>query len=185
MAKLIYNMTQSLDGYTADAKGSIEWSTPSAEVHFFVNDVVRSVGTFLFGRRMSETMQYWETALDDPELAAYARDFAEIYQAADKVVYSKTLDAAAGARVRLERSFDPEAVRAMKAASDRDLGIGGPTLAARAIEAGLVDVYSFFIVPVVVGGGTKALPENARLDLRLLEEKRFESGIVYLQYEPA
>ena len=182
---LIYHMTQSLDGYTADAKGNIDWSEPSDEVHRFVNDVVRSVGTFLFGRRMSETMQYWETALDDPSLADYARDFAEIYQAADKVVYSTTLDAATTARTRLERSFDPDAVRAMKDASDRDLGIGGPTLAARAIEAGLVDVYSFFVAPVILGGGTKALPENVRLDLRLLEEKKFAGGIVYLRYAPA
>jgi dihydrofolate reductase len=184
MATLIYHMTQSLDGYTADANGNIDWSEPTEEVHRFVNDVIRPVGTFLFGRRMSETMQYWESDFDDSSHPAFVRDFAEIYQAADKVIYSTTLDAATTTRTRLERSFDPDAVRAMKATSDRDIGIGGPTLATHAIEAGLVDVYSFFVAPVIIGGGTKALPENVRLDLRLLDEKRFASGIVYLRYAP-
>ena len=185
MAKLIYHQTQSLDGYTADEKGNIDWSEPSEEVHRFVNDLVRSVGTFLFGRRMSETMSYWEAAFDDPTYPDYVRDFAEIYKAADKIVYSSTLSDISTARTRLEKSFDPDAVRAMKAKAQRDLSIGGPTLAAHAIEAGVVDELSMFVAPVVLGGGTKFLPENVKLELRLLDEKRFENGTVYLRYAPS
>ena len=185
MAKLIYHQTISLDGYTADEKGSIDWSEPSAEVHRFVNDLVRSVGTFLFGRRMSETMSYWEADFDDPSYPDYVQDFAGIYKAADKIVYSSTLREVSTARTRLERSFDPGAVRAMKQEAESDLSIGGPTLAARAIEAGLVDEFSMFVAPVILGGGTRFLPENVRVGLRLLDEKRFENGTVYMKYAPA
>lgn len=184
MAKLIYLMTHSLDGYTADEKGNFDFTEPDEEEHRFVNDVVRSVGTFLFGRKMHETMQYWDTALDDPNLVPVARDFAGIYGAADKIVYSSSVAKVTTPRTRLERSFDAGAVRELKETADRDLSIGGPTLAARAIEAGLVDEYHMFVAPVIVGAGTKMLPDNMKLELRLLDEKRFGNGFVYLRYEP-
>ena len=182
MAKLIYSMLHSLDGYSADEKGNFDWAEPDEEVHRFVNDLERPVGTHLYGRKMYETMVFWETALDDPRYPSYIRDYAEIWQAAGKTVFSTTLDDVSSARTRIERSFDPDEIRAVKAGAERDISVGGPTLAARAIESGLVDEYQFFVAPVIVGGGTKVLPGSVRQELRLLDERRFQSGFVYLRY---
>ncbi|MHB1133918.1 MAG: dihydrofolate reductase family protein [Chloroflexota bacterium] len=182
MAKLIYSAMASLDGYIADEQGNFDWAEPDEEVHTFANDLERSVGTYLFGRRMYEVMMTWET---DPTLADQSpilRDFATIWQAADKIVYSRTLAAASTARTRIERQFDREAVRQLKARADRDLAVGGPGLASQAIEAGLVDEYHIFVVPVVVGGGKRFLPDKVRLALELLDERRFGNGMVYLRY---
>ena len=182
MAKLIYSAITSLDGYVADEQDKFDWSEPDEEVHRFVNDLERPVGTYLYGRRMYEVMVYWETAHELPDEPSPIADYAEIWQAADKVVYSKTLDAPSSARTRIEREFDPEAVRQLKAQATRDISVGGPDLAAQAIEAGLVDEYQLFIAPVAVGGGTQSLPEGIRLNLELLGERRFENGTVYLHY---
>jgi dihydrofolate reductase len=181
MAKLIYSAIASLDGYVADASGNFDWAAPDEEVHAFVNDLERSIGAYLYGRRMYETMLAWETMLLDDQ-PAEVRDFAEIWRAADKVVYSKTLDSVSSARTRLERDFDPDAVRRVKAAAGGDLTVGGPGLAAQAIRTGLVDEYHLFLTPVVVGGGTQALPDGVRLELELLDERRFGSGVVHLHY---
>jgi dihydrofolate reductase len=151
-------------------------------VHAFVNDLERSVGTYLFGRRMYEVMVYWETASTGPDQPPFLRDFAEIWQEADKIVYSRTLESASSARTRIERDFDPEAVRQMKATAARDIAVGGPHLAAQAIRAGLVDELQLFLTPVVVGGGNRSLPDGVRLDLELLDERRFGSGVVHLRY---
>ena len=182
MARLTYTGITSLDGYVADADGNFDWAMPDEEVHAFANDLERPVGTYLYGRRMYEVMVYWETAHALPDEPAVVRDFARLWQAADKIVYSTTLDAVASARTRIERDFDPEAVRRLKATSDRDISVGGPHLAAHAIRAGLVDEFGLFVVPVAVGGGTSFLPEGIRLNLDLLEERRFGSGFVYLRY---
>jgi dihydrofolate reductase len=182
LAKLIYSAISSLDGYVADEDGNFDWAAPGEEVHSFVNDLERSVGTYLYGRRMYEVMVFWETVDIVGAQSPAVRDFAEIWQAADKVVYSRTLEAVSSERTRLERAFDPEAVRRMKAAAEHDLGVGGSELAAQAIKAGLVDEYHLFLTPVVVGGGTRSLPENARLKLELLDERRFGNGVVYLHY---
>jgi dihydrofolate reductase len=182
MAKLIYSAIASLDGYVADEDGNFDWAVPDEEVHTFVNDLERPVGTHLYGRRMYETMVGWET---DPTLADRSplmRDFAEIWQAADKIVYSRTLERVTTARTRIERDFDPEAVRQMKAAAGHDLMVGGPDLAAQAIEAGLVDEWHLFVAPIVVGGGKQFLPNNVRLKLELLDERRFGNGMVHLHY---
>jgi dihydrofolate reductase len=182
MAKLIYLMNASLDGYIADEDGKFDWGAPGEEYYSFINDLVRPVGTYLYGRQLYELMAVWET---DPAAAAQspaAREFAEIWQAADKVVYSRTLEAASTNRTRIERDFDPEAVRHLKAATERDLTVGGPTLGAQAITAGLVDEYHLFVWPVVVGGGKHFLPNRARLQLELLDERRFGNGVVYLRY---
>jgi dihydrofolate reductase len=182
VSKLIYSAIASLDGYVADADGNFDWAVPDEEVHTFINDLERPVGTYLYGRRMYETMVGWET---DPTLADQSpvmRDFAEIWQAADKIVYSKTLEAVSTARTRIERDFDPEAVRQMKALAGRDLIVGGPELAAQAIKAGLVDEYHLFVVPMVVGGGKRSLPNDVRLQLELVDERRFGNGMVYLKY---
>jgi dihydrofolate reductase len=151
-------------------------------VHAFVNDLERPVGTYLYGRRMYETMVYWENPPDVAERQSVAHDFAAIWQAADKIVYSRTLQTASSARTRIERAFDPEAVRQLKATAARDLAVGGADLAAQAIAAGLVDEYHLFLVPVVVGSGKRALPDDVRLDLELLDERRFRNGTVYLRY---
>jgi dihydrofolate reductase len=182
MAKLIYVMNVSLDGYIADEDGKFDWGVPDEEFFSFINDLERPVGTYLYGRRLYEMMQVWET---DPAAAAQspgAREFAEIWQAADKVVYSRTLATASTTRTRIERDFHPEAVRQLKAAAERDFTVGGPTLGAHAITAGLVDEYGLFVWPVVVGGGKPFLPARARLQLELLDERRFGSGVVYLRY---
>jgi dihydrofolate reductase len=181
MAKLLYVMNASLDGYIADEDGKFDWGAPDEEYYSFLNDLLRPVGTYLYGRRMYELMHVWET---DPAAAAQspaAREFAAIWQAADKVVYSRTLAAASTTRTRIERDFDPEAVRQLKAAAGRDLTVGGPDLGAHAITAGLVDEYHLFVWPVVVGGGKRFFPARVRLRLELLDERRFGSGVVYLR----
>jgi dihydrofolate reductase len=182
MAKLIYSAISSLDGYVADEDGHFDWAAPDEEVHSFVNGLERPVGTYLYGRRMYEVMVYWETAHTLGGQPPFIQDFAHIWQAADKVVYSKTLKAVSSARTRIDRDFDPEAVRQLKATARRDLSVGGPDLAAQAIKAGLVDEYHLFLTPVVVGGGKQALPDGARLELELLDERRFDNGVVHLHY---
>jgi dihydrofolate reductase len=182
MAKLIYSAIASLDGYIADEEGNFDWAVPDEEVHAFVNDLDRPLGTHLYGRRMYEMMVGWET---DPTLAAKSpllRDFAEIWQAADKVVYSRTLEVVSTARTRIERDFDPEAVRQMKASAGRDMVVGGAELATHAFGAGLVDECHLFLAPIVIGGGKRALPEGVRVVLELLDERRFGNGMVYLHY---
>ena len=182
MAKLIYSALASLDGYTADEDGNFDWAEPDEEVHRFVNDLERPVGTYLYGRRMYEVMAVWETDPTIPDQSPAMRDFAELWQAADKVVYSRTLAAPATARTRIERDFDLEAVRQLKAAAGRDLAVGGPQLAAQAFKAGLVDECHLFLAPMVVGAGNQALPDHLRLRLELLDERRFGNGMVYLHY---
>jgi dihydrofolate reductase len=179
MGKLIYSAITSLDGYVADKDGRFDWAEPDEEVHTAVNDLARPVGTFLFGRRMYEVLAAWET-IDDP--TPHIRDFAELWRAADKVVYSRTLAAPSSARTRIEREFDPEAVRRLKAAAGHDLSVGGPNLAAHAFKAGLVDECHLYLTPIVVGGGNQALPDDVRLRLELLDERRFGNGVVFLRY---
>jgi dihydrofolate reductase len=179
VARLIYSAIASLDGYVADEHGGFDWAAPDEEVHSFVNDLERAVGTHLYGRRMYEVMVAWET-MDDP--APVMRDFAEIWRAADKVVYSRTLEAPSSARTRIERDFDPSAVRRMKESVEADISLGGPSLAGHALAAGLVDECHLFLTPVVVGGGNAALP--AGLQLELLDQRRFGGGVVYLRYRP-
>jgi dihydrofolate reductase len=185
VAKLVYSALASLDGYIADADGRFDWAAPDEEVHAFVNDLERPVGTYLYGRRMHEVMRFWETASTGADEPAAFRDYATIWQAADKVVYSTTLDAVDTARTRLERRFDPAAVRQLKAESAQDLSIGGAGLAAQALVAGLVDECHLLLTPIAVGGGTPALPTGVRLDLELLDEHRFTGGVVHLHYRVA
>jgi dihydrofolate reductase len=185
MAKLIYSAITSLDGYVADEHGNFDWSAPDEEVHAFVNDLERPVGTYLYGRRMYDVMRYWETAPTSGDEPAAVRDFAGIWQAADKIVFSRTLEAVSSAKTRLERDFDPEAVRQLKASADRDLSVGGPSLAGQALEAGLVDEIHLFLNPVLVGGGNPALPDGVPAQLELLDERRFGSGVVHLHYRVA
>lgn len=183
MARLIYSAISSLDGYIEDRHGQFDWAAPDEEVHRFINNLERSVGIHLYGRRMYETLMVWET---DPNLAAESpllRDFAEIWQAADKIVYSKTLEAVSTRKTQLERNFDPEVIRQLKAAVAQDILIGGPELAAHAFRAGLIDECHLFLTPIIVGGGKPSLPDNVRLDLELLEERRFDSGVVFLRYQ--
>ncbi|MCW2572618.1 MAG: bifunctional deaminase-reductase domain protein [Frankiales bacterium] len=182
MAKLVYSAITSLDGYVADRDGSFEWAEPDDEVHAAVNELERPISTYLYGRRMYEVMVGWDTIWPTPDQPAVARDFAEIWQAADKVVYSTTLPAVSSAKTRLERSFDAGSVRRLKAESAADLSVGGPGLAGHALRAGLVDECHLFVNPVVVGGGTRALPDDVRVDLELLDERRFGNGVVHLHY---
>jgi dihydrofolate reductase len=182
MAKLIYSAITSLDGYIADEDGNFDWAAPDEEVHSFVNDLERPVGTYLYGRRMYEVMAPWETAHTFADQRPVMQDFAQIWQAADKIVYSRTLETVSSARTRIEPGFDPEAVRQMKTQAERDITVGGPGLAAQAIKAGLVDEFHLFFVPIVVGGGNQALPDHVRLKLELLDERHFGSGVVYLGY---
>ena len=184
MAKLIYSAIASLDGFTADEHGDFGWAAPDEEVHAFVNDLERPVGTYLYGRRMYEVMVYWETVPTSPDQPV-ENDFASIWRDADKVVYSKTLEAASTARTRIERDFDPDAIREMLVRSDRDIGVGGPELAAHAIRAGLVDEYQLFLTPIIIGRGKPALPDDVRLSLDLSAVKEFGSGVVYLNYRAA
>jgi dihydrofolate reductase len=179
MAKLIYSAIASLDGYVADADGNFDWAAPDQEVHAFVNDVERPIGTYLYGRRMYETMVPWETmAAEHP----VARDFAAIWQAADKIVYSRTLQSVSSARTRIESEFDPAAVRQVKASAERDITVGGAGLAGVALRAGVVDEIQLFLNPIVVGGGKRALPDGVRAGLELLDERRFGNGVVFLRY---
>jgi dihydrofolate reductase len=182
MAKLIYSAITSLDGYIADVDGNFDWAVPDDDVHRFVNDLERPIGTYLYGRRMYEVMKFWETAHTLPNQPSVTRDYAEIWQAADKIVYSRTLEATTTARTRLRREFDTEAVRQMKASAEHDLSVGGPELAGQAIKAGLVDEYHLFLHPIVVGGGNPSLPNDVRVQLELIDERRFGSGVVYLNY---
>jgi dihydrofolate reductase len=182
MAKLIYSGITSLDGYVADEDGNFDWSEPDEEVHTFVNDLERPIGTYLYGRRMYEVMLSWETAHTVADQPAFVQDFTGIWQAADKVVYSTTLEKVSSARTRIERGFDPEAVRRMKAAAARDISVGGPDLAAHALRAGLVDECHLFVTPFVVGGGNPFLPDKVRMELELLDEHRFGNGVVHLHY---
>lgn len=182
MARLNYFAAVSLDGYHTDADGGFDWAAPDEEVHAFVNERERSVGTYLLGRRMYEVMSYWETALDQPDQVEVEREFARVWLGVDKVVYSSTLAEVTTGRTRLERRFDPDAVRRLKAEATADLSVGGPDLAAYALRARLVDEVSLLAAPVVVGGGSRFLPEGIRMDLDLLEERRFDSGFVFLRY---
>ncbi len=181
-AKLIYATIASLDGYVADADGNFDWAAPDEEVHAFVNDLERTVGTYLYGRRMYETMMVWETMDARPDLPPVMADYTRIWQAADKIVYSTILEGVSSARTRIERAFDPEAVRRLKATAERDVTIGGAGLAAAAIAAGLVDELHLVIAPVVIGGGTRSLPDGVRLDLELRDERRFGNGFAFLHY---
>jgi dihydrofolate reductase len=185
VSKLIYSAIASLDGYVEDAQGSFDWAAPDEEVHAFVNELERPVGTYLFGRRMYETMVYWERPPDLAEQSATFQDYAEIWQAADKFVYSRKLQSVSSANTRIDQEFDPEAIRQLKATASHDLTVGGAELAAQAIRAGLVDEYQLFLVPVVVGGGKRALPDDVRVSLELLDERRFGNGTVYLRYRPS
>ena len=181
MARLIYSAIASLDGYVADEHGNFSRLAPDEELHAFVNDLERTVGTHLYGRRMYEVMVWWETmeTAGEPDVM---RDFAEMWWAADKIVYSRTLEAVASERTRIEREFEPETVRQMKATAERDISVGGPELAGQALAAGLVDECHLFLVPLTLGGGTRALPDGVRLGLELLDQRRFASGVVHLHY---
>jgi len=181
MAKLIYSAITSVDGYVADEDGNFDWAVPDEEVHSFVNDIERPIGTYLYGRRMYEVMVAWENMplADQPRVV---HDYAEMWRSTTKIVYSRTLKTASSAQTRIERDFDPEAVRQMKATAGRDMTVGGPDLAAQAMKAGLVDDCHFFVTPIVVGGGKAALPDNVRLKLDLLDERRFGNGVVHLHY---
>ena len=185
MAKLTYTVIASLDGYVNDREGRFDWAAPDDEVHAFVNEVERPVGTYLYGRRLYETMAFWETGGSEPGMPEPVRDYAEIWRAADKVVFSTTLERVDTARTRLERTFDPEAVRRMKAEAERDLSVGGPGLAAHALRAGLVDEVHLLLVPFLVGGGTRALPDGVFVRLDLVDERRFASGVVHLHHRVA
>jgi dihydrofolate reductase len=181
LAKLIYSAIASLDGYVADEDGSFDWAEPDEEVHSFVNDLQRQVGTCLLGRRMYEVLVAWET-METEGQPPFIRDFAEIWRATDKIVYSATLETVSSTRTRIERAVDPEAIRQMKESAGRDLSVGGPDLAGQAIGAGIVDELHLLVTPVVVGGGTRSLPDDVRLKLRLLDERRFGNGVVSLRY---
>jgi dihydrofolate reductase len=181
MAKLYYSALASLDGYVADEDGKFDWAEPDEEVHTFINDLYRPVGTYLLGRRMYEVLLAWET-IDVADQPSFIKDFAEIWQAADKIVYSKTLETVSSARTRIERDFDPEAVRQLKAEAERDLSVAGPELATQMFEARLLDECHLFLAPIVVGAGNPALPRNVRVMLELLDERRFGNGMVHLRY---
>ena len=182
MTLLIYSAISSLDGYIEDANGNFDWAMPDEEVHRFINNLERAAHTYLYGRRMYETMMVWET---DPNLVAESpvtRDFGEMWQAADKIVYSKTLEAVSTHKTQIERNFDPEAIRQLKEAAQHDMLIGGPNLAAEAFRSGLIDECHVFPTPILVGGGKRSLPDDVRLKLELLEERRFGNGMVFLRY---
>jgi dihydrofolate reductase len=181
MGSLIYSAITSLDGYIADEHGKFDWGEPDEEVHAFVNDLERSIGIHLYGRRLYEVMTAWET-LNTENQPAHIRDFAEIWQAAEKIVYSRSLESVSTARTRIEREFDPEAVRDLKATADTDLLVGGPDLAAHAFKAGLVDECQPFVAPMIVGGGKRFLPDHLRQELELADERRFANGMVHLRY---
>jgi dihydrofolate reductase len=182
MARLIYSAIGSLDGYIADENGDFDWAAPDEEVHAYVNDLERPIGTHLYGRRMYDVMVAWETMDAGPDEPPVIQDYAQIWRAADKTVYSRTLEKATSARTRIVRDFDPEAIRQMKANAERDISVGGPELAAQALKSGLVDEIHLFLTPIIIGGGTQALPDHVRLKLALLDERRFSSGVVHLHY---
>jgi len=182
MIKVIYSTIASLDGYMADEDGEFGWAAPDEQVHAFINDLELGVGTFLYGRRMYEVMRYWETADATSGRTAVEQDYAQIWRSADKIVYSRTLRSVSSARTRIERVFDAAALRHEKARAGGDIGVGGPELAARVLEAGLVDELRLFVVPILVGGGKRSLPDHVRLEVELLDERRFDGGMVYLHY---
>jgi dihydrofolate reductase len=182
MGRLVYSVIASLDGYVNDTDGRFGWAEPDPQVHGYVNDVMRPVGTHLYGRRLYEVMAGWQTMGTSPEEPTVTRDFGELWRAADKVVYSTTLTDVPTPRTRLERRFDADAVRRLVSDSERDVTVGGPGLAAEAFRAELVDVVSVVVVPVIVGGGTASLPDRVRLGLELVDERRFDSGFVALRY---
>jgi dihydrofolate reductase len=182
MADLVFSGLTSLDGYINDAAGEFDWAAPDAQVHAFVNDLMRPVGTHLYGRRMYEVMQYWDTGDTVEGAAPEEQDFARVWQAADKIVYSGTLDSVSTTRTTLKRTFDPDAVRQLKESAQGPIVVGGPGLAASAFLAGLVDEVQLFLAPVVVGGGTRALPDDVRLDLELTDVHRFDGGVVFLRH---
>jgi dihydrofolate reductase len=182
VARLIYSAIASLDGYVADASGHFDWAEPSEEVHAFVNDLERPIGTYLYGRRMYETMKAWEHPETFAGDSAVMRDFAQLWKSAEKIVYSHSLTDVSSARTRIERTFDAASVRRLKASAARDLSIGGPHLAGEALRAGLVDEIHLFLTPIIVGGGNAALPDDARLKLELIDERRFADGVVHLHY---
>lgn len=183
MGKLIYGMIQSADGYTEDEQGNFGWGAPDEEVHAYVNQLAAPVGTYLYGRRMYETMVYWETAHTLPDQPQVALDWARQWQAAEKIVYSRTLDEPGSARTRVEREFDPGAVRRLKADTAHDITVNGPELAGQALRSGLVDEIQMIVYPVIVGGGKRFFPDGARLALELIEERRFGTGVVVLRYD--
>ncbi len=183
MGRLVYSTICSVDGYVADADGRFDWAAPDAEVHAFVNDRERPVGTYLYGRRMYEVMRFWQDAPAEPDGAPEFVDFAQLWRAADKAVFSSTLSEVTTPRTSLYPTVDPDAVRAMKELSDAPISVGGPTLAATLVRAGLVDEIAFFLVPAVVGGGLRALPDDVRLDLTLREERTFGNGTTFLRYD--
>lgn len=183
MARLIYSAIASLDGYVADEHGDFSWSMPDEEVHGFVNDLERPIGTHFYGRRMYEVMKVWESDEVLTGQPPCMHDYAEIWRAADKIVYSRSLDDTSTSRTRLERTFDPDVVRSLKESAERDLGIGGPDLAAQAIEAGLVDELHILLTPIAVGAGRPALPIRKHLPLQLLDHRSFHNGTVYLRYD--
>jgi dihydrofolate reductase len=184
MAKLIYSVIASADGYVEDATGGFDWAAPDEELLRFINELERPVGTYLYGRRMYQTMLYWETARTLPGLPPSVRDFTSIWQAAEKIVFSTTLASVASAKTRIERNFDPDAIRQLRSVTEHDITVGGADLAGQALTAGLVDELQLLLVPVVVGGGKRALPAGAHADLELLDTQRFASGVVYLRYRP-
>lgn len=183
MAKLIYSMITSLDGYAEAAEGDLGRGAEDEEVHTFIGDLFRPVRTFLYGRLMYQTMVFWETAHTEPNVPSHIREYARDWQAAEKIVYSTTLESVSSKKTRIERTFDPNAVRTLKDESDHDLSVDGPTLAAQAIAAGLVDEYHLFITTSVVGGGKRFFPDGVRLDLDLVEQRVFDSGLVYVRYQ--
>ena len=182
MARLIYATPTSLDGYIADETGNPDWAAPDEQGFAFINDLLRAIGLYLYGRKMYETMAIWQTPDVIPGLTSAMRDFARIWQAADKIVYSRSLHTASTPKTHLEREFDPQMVRDLKAQLPHDVSVGGPTLAAHAIRTGLVDEYHLFVVPMMIGGGLRVLPADVRLRLDLLDERRFANGMVYLRY---
>jgi dihydrofolate reductase len=182
MAKLVYSMLMSLDGYIEDKDGNFDWAVPSEEVHAFVNDLERQLGTYLYGRRMYEVMAGWEHDVTLAEQSPVMQDFAGVWQAADKIVYSTTLETVSTRKTRIARSFDPAEVRRLKSTATSDISVGGPDLAGQAMRSGLVDELHLFAAPVVVGGGKRALPDDVRLNLDLLDERRFGNGMVHLRY---
>jgi dihydrofolate reductase len=185
VGNLIYSAIASLDGYIEDVDGKFDWARPDDEVHAFINDLGRPIGTYLLGRRMYEVLAYWEDPPALDQQPSYVQEYAEIWQAAEKIVYSRTLETVSTARTRIERQFDREAIRQLKAESEPNISVGGPDLAAQAIRAGLVDEFELFVVPIVVGAGKQSLPGNARIELELLDERRFRNGTVFLHYRSA
>jgi dihydrofolate reductase len=182
MVKLIYSPIASLDGYVEDEQGKFDWAAPDDEVHAFVNELERPIGTYLYGRRMYETMVFWETVSGGADQPAVIRDFAEIWRAAEKIVFSRALQTVASVRTHIEHTFDPDAIRRIKEAAGADITIAGAELAGQAIAAGLVDELHLFLAPIIVGGGKRALPDDMRVPLALLDERRFRNGVVHLHY---